>query len=560
MLRKTVLLTALLASAGASARWHALVIGINQYEQFSSLPGPINDARLLDQSLRRQGVKATVLLDQQARYATIKDWWAQAIRAAGPDDTIFFAFAGHGAQEAEHFPGSEAANARADGQTERRDGRPIEEDVLDETLVLGGYHDQGRASAERLVDQELLGWAQQATAKGARVFIATDACYSGGMTRSAASGRDYGDRLMARRLATPSHLKPEDRSPRGTAESARLRASDGPAFHNRLFFATPFAQETDLVNEIVVNGKHHGLLSVLVAQALDGSARSPEGQPVRSWKELRSYLKYQTQIKSDAPQTPELTGVNGQNGNDFFRPGGQKAPSARPQAEAVPGLYAAADCPRLNENPGLFRRAAEEKTADFRWQCDSGIVLASGIGVVAYDINNALELERFLAQQARLRAIRALKLPRFQGAVLGSDDVAHAVYEIGEQVTLEQEKPAGYEQLLAINLPAAGGLQPIGAEPLAHLAHRPAVNGQPRFFIGEARITTPVGNDQLLLLALKKDALKRRPLLAQLAEGKALDEGGNGDALLLDLQSLTAPEAAMALVPFATVDPNKPTQ
>ena len=86
------------------------------------------------------------------------------------------------------------------------------------------------------------------------------------------------------------------------------------------------------------------------------------------------------------------------------------------------------------------------------------------------------------------------------------------------------------------------------------------MNGQPRFFIGEARITTPVGNDQLLLLALKKDALKRRPLLAQLAEGKALDEGGNGDALLLDLQSLTAPEAAMALVSFATVDPNKPTQ
>ena len=77
----------------------ALVVGNSGYEHVSALPNPKNDAALMARSLEGVGFRVTLLPD-----ATLGDFrqavskFGQDLRAAGPDATGLFYYAGHGVQ------------------------------------------------------------------------------------------------------------------------------------------------------------------------------------------------------------------------------------------------------------------------------------------------------------------------------------------------------------------------------------------------------------------------------------------------------------------------------
>ena len=557
MFRTSLLTAALLAGMAQAGQWHALVVGANTYEdgRFDTLDGAVNDAQSLVAALKKQGVQPQVLLNDKVRYAAIRDWWQASIKQAKAGDTLFFSFAGHGAREAEHFPGTELTNARADGAEAIDDG-------LDEVLLLPGYLDQGKASAERIVDQEILGWAQQATQKGARVFIVADACFAGGMTRSALSGRDYGDTLMKSRNGGANIIEPEDRTPRGTEASAKLRASDKAAFGHRLVYAVPFENEEKVVPEIVVDGKTHGALSYLMAQALAGQARNELGAPVQTLAQLRRFLREQSRKATESGQQVSLEGIDQENKNTPFLPqAANAAPAEKPAAATkrkAPALFAGKDCPKLTAAAGLFTLASAPQAADFRWQCDDGTIVRTGVVTVAYDIGDSAAVQAFFRQQALLRNIEAVRLPRFAAnirAVQARPGQEVTVFEEGDEVAIAFAAPKGFDTLIALNLPAGGGVQMINAAHIDALARLPQAQGEDAVdtLLGETTVAPPFGNDHLLLLAVHRDTLAQLPFLSAVVENGNLPQGSGSDELLLDLQALSGKQAALAIVPFTSV-------
>jgi hypothetical protein len=88
----------LVALAGAEPRI-ALVVGNSGYQAVSSLENPSNDAKLIGQTLSTLGFDVTLLTD-----ASLSDFregvarFGQALRAAGPEATGLFYYAGHGVQ------------------------------------------------------------------------------------------------------------------------------------------------------------------------------------------------------------------------------------------------------------------------------------------------------------------------------------------------------------------------------------------------------------------------------------------------------------------------------
>ena len=77
----------------------ALVIGNGRYQTVPELKNPVSDAELISGVLRSVGFEVTLLTDsdQAGMKRAIADF-GRALRAAGPDTTGLFYYAGHGVQ------------------------------------------------------------------------------------------------------------------------------------------------------------------------------------------------------------------------------------------------------------------------------------------------------------------------------------------------------------------------------------------------------------------------------------------------------------------------------
>lgn len=96
-----ILLTMMVAisTPAVSAERIALVVGNASYESIGPLDNPVNDAKLISESLRSVGFEVTTLLDvsqQDLKLAIVK--FGRRLREAGQDATGLFYYAGHGVQ------------------------------------------------------------------------------------------------------------------------------------------------------------------------------------------------------------------------------------------------------------------------------------------------------------------------------------------------------------------------------------------------------------------------------------------------------------------------------
>ncbi|MEO8011436.1 MAG: caspase family protein [Dokdonella sp.] len=85
-----------LASQGVKfGRYHALIIGVQNYTSYDPLKTPIDDAKAIAEVLEtRYGFRTTTLLD--ADFATIVGGIVQLSTQIGPEDNVLIYFAGHG--------------------------------------------------------------------------------------------------------------------------------------------------------------------------------------------------------------------------------------------------------------------------------------------------------------------------------------------------------------------------------------------------------------------------------------------------------------------------------
>ncbi len=276
-------------SAAAAPRLHALVVGIDRYEELPDLAGAVSDARDIAGALARAGVRDLTVLENGAATRTrVSAEWRALMARAAPGDTVVLTYAGHGGQEPARVHGTE------------RDG-------LDEVLLLGGFRSTGAGTRERLFDDELHRWFREAGERGLKVIFVADACHAGTLTRS------VDPRAPRTAVRTAHYTIGDDLLDPGSPEEAG--APDDTALPHVSFLAA--GQEHEQVSEValpVAGGvsELRGALSYMFARALEGRADT-DGDGALRRSELWRFVRENVRMASGARQTPNLQPSGGRD-------------------------------------------------------------------------------------------------------------------------------------------------------------------------------------------------------------------------------------------------------
>lgn len=295
-----------MAAGPARAEVRALVIGIDAYAAIPPLDGAVNDALAIRAALRDRGVRdLTLLLDQAATRPAVLDAWASMVDRSAPGDLLVMSYAGHGSQEPEHQPGSEA-------------------DGLDETLLLAGFTPGPPGNADRILDDELA--VMLARAAGRRVVVIADSCHSGTVTRAfdpragqrktrfVPTGGIRNDALVPLTLSSAGVAQSgTGAAPGGAAEGGAAEggaeADDDRSLPHVLFLAG--VDDASSVAEVTLNGQPHGALSYAVAQALEGGGDA-DGDGRITVGEFDAFVREAVRILTDGRQA-----MQGERGADL---------------------------------------------------------------------------------------------------------------------------------------------------------------------------------------------------------------------------------------------------
>ncbi len=471
--RFSVLLLATMIWAGqvgsASAATHALVIGIDKYVYGGSLRGAVNDARDIARALRASGVESlTVLLNEEATRERIGKSWIDLLVTAERGDTIIFTYAGHGAQEPEHVPGSEA------------DGK-------DETFLLGGFDPRTRKGlVERIVDNVINVWLKEATRRGLRVIFVADSCHSGTMHRS------VDPRATALVRSAPPYSLPADMSISDEITAgAGLTVDDLPGV---TFLAA--TQEHRKSPEVAIDGKFQGALSWSFARAIEAKA-DRDGDGITTGQELKSYIVPMVRMLSEARQTPDIQprGI-----------GKRQVLASSPSAEDVPSADQVSDLHlsilNLDEETAseIVDRldgvtfAGSGEAADLIWDASDKAVLNATGDVVAHDI----EKQTLQGVADKWRAIVQLKTLAKHNPLGIRVFPSDAQHQEGQKVRFESD-PVSYPHLTVFNLASDGEVQFL----------YPEVTDPESWPIGQAyqlplEVCGPFGADHLVIISSKE--------------------------------------------------------
>jgi len=216
----------------------ALLIGINKYKGVPKLQGSLNDIATMKQILiTRWGFDErhiTLLTDEAATRAGMLAALEQFVREAGPDDTVYFHYSGHGSQ---------VQDTNGD---EKDDG-------LDETLV----PQDGRTGDVRdITDDELDALFARLRSKTAMIVL--DSCHSGTATRSL----DIRTRSIPKDTRTDLYRNAEAAVPKTRAVV--------PVVTSRYVVMTGAASHQEALDG-PVDGRYHGFFTYALSKSLSSS-------------------------------------------------------------------------------------------------------------------------------------------------------------------------------------------------------------------------------------------------------------------------------------------------
>lgn len=214
----------------------------------------------------------------------------------------------------------------------------------------------------------------------------------------------------------------------------------------------------------------------------------------------------------------------------------------------------------LDSNSPFYQSVDSAEKARYRWNTDNNTIIESGIGEVAYNIQNVTDLRSFLQNQRLVDGLKASRLPRFGGAiVLDSekqlDKPKINVFSEGESVAIYTQALADFPYLILINVPSKANVQFINSMTISNLQSLPsqAQSQHVNRLIGVTQVTPPFGADHLLMLAVNTNALTQNPLLRKMVDSNSLSVTADTHEQLLQIvQSLGKEGARLAVVPFST--------
>ena len=288
----------------------ALLIGINKYKAVPKLQGSLNDIETMRQILlTRWGFadkNISVVTDEAATRAGMLAALEQLAKDAGPNDTIYFHYSGHGSQ-VEDLNGDEP------------------DDHLDETLV---PQDGRTAGVRDITDDELDAVFSRMAAKNA--FIVLDSCHSGTATRSL----DIRTRSIPQDSRVDIYKKAEDAKPKTRAIV--------PVITSRYIVMTGAASHQEALDG-PVDGRYHGFFTYSLAKSL--SSAGPGASPREVFTGVEQELKrIQTHFGRSSMPEPQLEAPPDLIEKALF--------GSSPAASAGPGNGTGARLPWLDVMPG----------------------------------------------------------------------------------------------------------------------------------------------------------------------------------------------------------------
>lgn len=266
---------ALTFAPAARAEIYGLVIGIDRYRYVTELEGAVNDARIVAQALRDIGAKEVIeLMDERARRDAVVKAWKTIAAKTKPGDTVYLAYAGHGAQSPERIPGSEA-------------------DGLDEFFVLTDFEPDTDNNYERILDDDLQYWFSQLPDRN--IVLLADSCHSGTMTRA------YNESKLKYRMIKVREIANDKVPP---LENPAVANENLPPPEHVMSISAVADNELD--PEIRIDGKPHGALSWFFAQGLrSGQADADKNREI-GIAELTGYLREKVQALTEGQQHPQF--------------------------------------------------------------------------------------------------------------------------------------------------------------------------------------------------------------------------------------------------------------
>ncbi|HEU0016781.1 MAG TPA: caspase family protein [Methyloceanibacter sp.] len=414
------------AAPASAAELYGLVVGIDDYVgEGNDLDGAANDAADVAQSLTRAGAKEVVrLVNAEASKERIFAAWQYLTAKAQAGDTIVFTYAGHGSQEPEPK------------------GRHDEADGLNENFLLGKFLPFGPGTKERILDDEMFEWVQEADKKGVKVVFVADSCHSGGMERSASAPG-----VRFRKMETPTIAA--DQLPLPPPEVSKLTEDD---FDNVTFVGA--VAEDKLTPEVTIDGRKRGALSWAFARALEGRA-DKDGDGQVSELELLGYVVPAVHAQVESQQTPQVLPLRARSVALLTLREG-KAPAPEPAGSDDLKLKVAVEGGDGTAFADLPYAAvvADKAQADLVWSVPEGKVEHVVGGVVAEKVD-ATSIKGVVSKWA------ALKWLKHQAALVRAEanlTTGNQRYAIGDRVKIEM-KGAKYPHLTMFNLPPENPLE-----------------------------------------------------------------------------------------------------
>lgn len=257
-MRKLLLITGLVCIvgiAGNAQRKRAFMVGISHYDtaltgyQWNNING-VEDIKLLEPVLKKQGFYLTTLMDEQATYQNITTQLSTFINKTKKGDIVYLHFSTHG-QPVEDLDGDE-------------------EDGWDESIIpIDAYKLYKRGTYEgknHLLDDQINKYAKKLREKigpSGFLYVVIDACHAGTSSRAndetvrgTKVGFTYNNKVFKPSTSKQSNYKVE--------VSAKMA--------NVLFIEACRPNQVNM--EIKVGDKRYGPLSYNIAQALSAKPLS----------------------------------------------------------------------------------------------------------------------------------------------------------------------------------------------------------------------------------------------------------------------------------------------
>ena len=465
----------------ASARVHALAIGINDYKTIKKLEGAVADAQDVAQALRSVGATVTLLTDKEATRKRIERAWREIVGSAAAGDVVVFFYAGHGGQEPDREPFDE-------------------EDGKDEAFLLAGFSTKkgDPGFSERLVDDEIHGWLKEAVSKGFKVIFVADSCHSGGAGRATFGGGQvrfvppYGEEEGAS-IAQAVNASPKQ----DAVEGGRDRDIPG-------VFQFLAVSEKNQSPEVRIDGERRGALSYAFSRAIEGQADA-DRDGMLSGLELQTFLIPQVALWSEGRQIPDFVPLR-QSGDGLLPAG--KATATGAGLHALPPLSLNIESGGATASANLrldnATIVAAQRDADLIWNEADGTVRSSTGDIVAEgvrfeELSQIVEKWRVLGMLKRVSAGHAIEVNLSGGT--------NKTYRTGEEFRLESETLPSGSYVTVFDLAPDGSVAFLHPDKTRRSLADSEASRWPDdipFFIPRIRVEAPYGADHIVVLASDK--------------------------------------------------------